>query len=203
MKQLTSCLPIVLLMACSTAAADYWEACGASIPLSTTGFEAMPASPGDAESCSRFYRYTGLAGEGNRRAAVFSVSVFWGDVASVVGTVPSNFIMRPDGTVQFRMPDVAEQPAADFFSRPTSILNRSTAMERGIGYMVVEYGRKVRRTDAVSEIEAVETTEKQRCTSAIKSDGLKTLMMSGCIPASGKASAFNAVKKVIKASRLK
>ncbi|MCT9123125.1 hypothetical protein [Cupriavidus gilardii] len=203
MKQLTSYLPIILLMACSSAAADYWEACGASIPLSTTGFEAMPASPQDAESCSQFYRYTRIAGQVSRRPAIFSVSVFRGDVASVVGSVPSNFVTGPDGAVQFQMPDVAEQPAADSSSHPTSVLNRSAAMERGIGYMVVEYGRKVRRIDPVSENEEIEMMENQRCTSATKSDGLKLLMMSGCIPASGKAGAFNAAKNAIQASRLK
>ncbi|KAB0597844.1 hypothetical protein [Cupriavidus gilardii] len=202
MNRLTSFLPVVLLVACSTAAADYWEACGASIPLSSTGFEALPSSPEDATSCSRFYRYAGHAGQKSQPSAVFSVSVFRGDLASILTTVPSNFGARPDGTVEFQMPEVAEQAATGFFSRPTSILNRSTAMENGVGYMIVEYGREVRRIEAVSEIEAIETKEKQRCTSAIKSDGQKTLMMSGCIPASGRASAFNAVKNAVKASRL-
>jgi len=66
--------------------------------------------------------------------------------------------------------------------------------------MKVEYDRQLSTIKAISASEALETDDRERCTSAIRSNGATTLLITGCIPASAGGIGLNAVKKLVEKS---
>ncbi|WP_156526380.1 hypothetical protein [Cupriavidus gilardii] len=193
-------MPAAMLVLCSAAIADDLGSCGVSIPSKRYGFEAQPVRAEDLGPCARFYHYNGSPHHAHRRPWVSSISVLRGDIVETIRQVPSNFMSKPGGGVEFRMPEPAEHAATGYSSYPISVLHSISTIKEGAGYMVVEYDRRVSTIKTISPSEAVETEERERCTSAIRSNGSTTLLMTGCIPASAGRMGFNAVKGLIESS---
>lgn len=198
--RLVSYMPAAMFVLCTAAIANDLTNCGVSIPSERYGFEAQPVRAEDLGSCVRFYHFKGAQNLARRRPWVFSISVLRGDFASSVRQVPSNYLAKPGGGVEFQMPEPAVHASTGYSSQPISVLRSISTIKEGIGYMVVEHDRNVSTIKAISASEALETDERERCTSAIRSNGATTLLMTGCIPASAGGIGFNAVKNLVEKS---
>lgn len=139
--RLVSYMPAAMFVLCTAAIANDLTDCGVSIPSERYGFEAQPVRTEDLGSCARFYHYKGSRRLARGRPWVFSISVLRGDIASSVRQVPSNFLAKPGGGVEFQIPVPAVHASTGYSSQPISVLHSISTIKGG-GWI---YGGRVRQ----------------------------------------------------------
>ena len=174
-RYLTVCL-VFSFIGCSTSRASD-ALCGIEFDAKKFGFTVQPINPDEASGCGRF-----LLSERKyiSEQVIVSLIALTGSAPQILKTIPSNFVVTKNGSLEFKLPRRVSDPRFFYFVRPLRILSeRKISMPDGTIYFA-EHKRKVDRLKKINDREEQEVTELQLCVDAVRTTVNNTVLLSGC-----------------------
>lgn len=173
--------------------------CGVEFDAMKYGFETQAVHPDEQSGCGRFLVDTQAV---EQEKAVVSIVVLSASAKVAMATNPSNFIIKKDGSLKFKLPKQVSDSRSFYFVRPLRVLSEKTLpMPDGVMY-IAEYDRRVNRLKKISDQEEQEITEQQRCVDAVRATKGVTVIVSGCDLACRGPDLYARVSNLLKSARL-
>jgi hypothetical protein len=173
--------------------------CGVEFNAMQFGFKLQPVHPDELSGCGRFLE--GIEGTGPEKLVV-SIVVIPEPAVLAMAKYPSNFVVKKDGSLKFKLPKRVSDSRNFYFVRPLKVLSEEVfqALD-GVVYMA-EYKREVHRLQKINDLEEQEVKELQRCVDAVRTTKSVTVVISGCDRIQRGSNLYGRVSNLLKTAKL-